>query len=65
MPFKSTKRAKNQEYYKLHASDSAKKKYSLDRQHFINKSMQHTKSATIVNPVRVKKSVAGRVKGTP
>ena len=65
MPFKSSKRAKNKEYYKLHATDlkeSAKKKYSLDREHFIYKSMRHNESAASVNIARVKKSVAKRVK---
>ena len=65
MPFKSSKHAKNKEYYKLHATDlkeSAKKKFSLDREHFILKSMQHNESAASVNVARVKKSVAKRVK---
>ena len=53
MPFKSSKRAKNKGYYELHATDlkeSAKKKFSLDREHFIQS----------VNVARVKKSVAKR-----
>ena len=48
MPFKSSKHAN-----KLHATDlkeSAKKKYySLDSQHFIDKSMQHNESAASMN----------------
>ena len=65
MPFKSSKRAKNKEYYKLHATDlkeSAKKKYGLDREHFIHKSLQHNGSAASVNVARMRKSVAKRVR---
>ena len=64
MPFTCTKREKNQKYYSKHANtvkETARKRYNIDKQRFINKSMLYNEDAASVNPSRVKKAAAKRV----
>ena len=61
MPFKFSKRDKKKSITNC-IKESSKKKYSLDREHFISKSMRHNESAASVNVARVRKSVAKRVR---